>query len=432
MTLENFPTTRPAFTANFARSQQMPPQFTFSRATPGTNPSPGTVTGPNKISLSDYNTPRFAWKDGKCQGLLIEESRTNEMQHSQDFSNAYWGKVNVTLSADVTIAPDGTTTADSILEQNVANVQHGIYGPNLTGNTNVVQSIYVKPNGRENVSLRWYRRTDEWRVITFNLTGNGSVTQDLKSSNTFTSTGESITACGNGWYRISSAMSMLSTINTSSLILDHASTSTPTLDSQYGFENPYTPDTTKGYYIWGAQVEVAASFPTSYIPTSGATATRAQDILDITGTDFSSFWNSSAGTVVTSVEPIDTGHLWSIWSGQNRRIVFKNNGGTPRFENTFITNMTGTTYTGGVIGPSGDVVNVSIKNAVSFSTGYLEGANDGVLATVPSTKPDSMPTVTAWNFFKNRSGGSLSSGYLKRIDYYPTTVTTDALEALTQ
>ena len=32
MTLDNFPTTRPAFTANFARSQQMPPQVTFSRA----------------------------------------------------------------------------------------------------------------------------------------------------------------------------------------------------------------------------------------------------------------------------------------------------------------------------------------------------------------------------------------------------------------
>ena len=75
MTLDKFPTTRPAFTANFARSQKLPPEISFSRASSGTTPSPGTVTGPNKIYLSDYNTPRFAWKNGKCQGLLIEEAR---------------------------------------------------------------------------------------------------------------------------------------------------------------------------------------------------------------------------------------------------------------------------------------------------------------------------------------------------------------------
>ena len=90
MTLDNFPTTRPSFTANFARSQQMPPQVTFSRASPGTVPSPGTVTGPNGISLSDYNTPRFAWKDGKCQGLLIEKNQLTYTLKPQLQMNNIW------------------------------------------------------------------------------------------------------------------------------------------------------------------------------------------------------------------------------------------------------------------------------------------------------------------------------------------------------
>ena len=107
MTLDNFPTTRPAFTANFARSQQMPPQFTFSRASQATSPavpSPGTATGPNGPFLSDYHTPRFAWKDGKCQGLLIEESRTNLALYSQEFET-WWIQSRFTATDNAALAP---------------------------------------------------------------------------------------------------------------------------------------------------------------------------------------------------------------------------------------------------------------------------------------------------------------------------------------
>ena len=89
MTLDNFPTTRPAFTANFARSQQMPPQVTFSRASQATSPavpSPGTAHWSNRTWTFDYHTPRFVWKDGKCQGLLIEQySLQPAYTNSNDF-----------------------------------------------------------------------------------------------------------------------------------------------------------------------------------------------------------------------------------------------------------------------------------------------------------------------------------------------------------
>ena len=44
----------------------------------------------------------------------------------------------------------------------------------------------------------------------------------------------------------------------------------------------------------------AGSFPTSYIPTSGSTVTRAGETAKITGTNFSSWFNNTEGTIDVS------------------------------------------------------------------------------------------------------------------------------------
>jgi len=45
---------------------------------------------------------------------LIEKVRTNVALYSQEFNNANWSPTNVTVTANTTAAPDGTTTADSL------------------------------------------------------------------------------------------------------------------------------------------------------------------------------------------------------------------------------------------------------------------------------------------------------------------------------
>ena len=58
----------------------------------------------------------------------------------------------------------------------------------------------------------------------------------------------------------------------------------------------YAGDTSKGIFVWGAQVE-EGSFSTSYIPTGGSTVTRAADIANIFG--FISLVTQSSDQLIT-------------------------------------------------------------------------------------------------------------------------------------
>jgi hypothetical protein len=207
--------------------------------------------------------------------LLLEPAATNLLTYSEDFSNAAWSTSSTAVTTNTTTAPDGTTTADSLLET-TAHLDHVLYATSPQTFTTATHSIYVKPNGRNNVLLRFYHAPNDWISSVFSLTGNGSVTQtSAGSSSAFTAVSRSIVNVGNGWYRVSMTATQSSRA-TFAAVVDLCTSSTPTLGAGNGSE-AYTGDSTKGLYLWGAQFETG-TVATSYIPTVASQVTRSADV----------------------------------------------------------------------------------------------------------------------------------------------------------
>jgi hypothetical protein len=204
------------------------------------------------------------------KGVLIEGARTNVCVRSQEFDNAAWTKNEATITANAIAAPDGTLTADQITD-NTNSGSHCVYGGGFatTSGTTYTASVYAKMGTLRYLSLRG------------DVTSSGQpwVTADLQAGTLTTNgaavTASSISALANGWYRITLTWVSSSTGGGAIVIAANNVSTSPS----NALGTSYT-GTGQSAYIWGAQVE-AAAFPSSYIPTTTASATRAADVLTV-------------------------------------------------------------------------------------------------------------------------------------------------------
>lgn len=273
---QKYPTTRPALLLNFARSRQLDPRMTFSRASTGTR-----VNASGLIETVPANIPRFTFNPVTLasEGLMIEESRTNVLTYSEQFDNATWVKGNTTVSSNVITAPDGTLTGDKLIE-NTATDQH-VISQTFTPNGSAYRfSIYLKAAERSRVEVVAYNATN----------GNmGSSRVDLSTGTVVNGLSDTINPAGNGWYRVlTSNFQPTNGIATSIIVKIYD-----------GNNFSYTGNGTAGIYIWGGQLENGI-FETSYIPTTASQVTRSADLASMSGTGFSSWFNDTQGTFIVT------------------------------------------------------------------------------------------------------------------------------------
>lgn len=232
------------------------------------------------LKTAAVNEPRFEYSpvSRRPLGLLIEESRANLLTYSEQFDNAAWTKNNASVTANAAAAPDGTTTADKLVEGLTNDVHFVQKNVSVTAQAYSV-SVYAKAAERTQFILALGDTVFSDSVL-YNLsTASASVFGGSP-------TGLTIQPVGSGWYRCS----FTKTASGSGTAAIRVFTASAGAISYQG-------DGTSGLYIWGAQLE-AGAFATSYIPTTSASVTRGTDVASMTGTNFSSWFNTSGVFVV--------------------------------------------------------------------------------------------------------------------------------------
>ena len=223
--------------------------------------------------------PRLSYMYGSCPAVLLEPQRTNLALQSDAFDNATWTKTNTTITANTTTSPDGTTNADKIVET-ATNTSHF-----------VIQNIATTVSITYNISF--YGKASERGVIQWNNQVNTDfVNFDLVNGVVGSSTGvtnQQIQSVGNGWYRCSFNYVSTSTSTTGWLRLCIVTSA-----SALRLEG-YSGNGTNGLFLWGCQFEVGA-YPTTYIPTTSATATRVADSFSRNNIYTNGLITSSGGT----------------------------------------------------------------------------------------------------------------------------------------
>ena len=386
-------------------------RITFTRASSATyyNSAGTLVSAAINVPRFDYNPSTLA-----ARGLLIEEQRTNLLLQSADFGTS-WSASRGTVTTNGLVAPDGTTTGDTFAGNGAVGGTQGVFQSALVSSSTAYSMfVYAKAGTTSWITIQGFDGTTTPRAW-FDIT-NGTVgTVESGMSN------GQIVSVGNGWFRCS--------------VVRTTGVAAISLRTLIGLATANGVEATSSFLtmnLWGAQTE-AGAFATSYIPTTTAAATRSQDVATMTGTNFSSWYNATQGTLIAEATPnvpstnpanqvtvsIDDGTT-------NNRIQLYRTTSSTAF--SWLTQVSGsTTYQ-----PTAGTWATQTTGKIGQAYANLDerGAYNGVLDTTAGAGTIPL-TVNQMHLGIRADLGVPWNGWLRSIRYYPTRLPNGTLQGLT-
>jgi hypothetical protein len=216
---------------------------------------------PREMDVVRATTATLVNSDG-----LIEPVAYNLLSYSEQLNNAIWTKTAATINANATIAPNGTLTADKLIEDSTNATHLALQSISfISQSSNYNYSVYLKAAERYKFRLRFG--------------GFGSATDINGDLNAQTVSAGTLTNVGNGWFRCEFSVNSSTGVTSPFIVVS--------LQDNSG-NNNYLGNGTSGLFVWGAQVTGGSTVKT-YFPTT--------DRLDVPRVDYSN------GTPSILVEP---------------------------------------------------------------------------------------------------------------------------------
>lgn len=180
-------------------------------------------------------------------GGLVQRTPYNLLTFSEQFENSVWTKTRCSITTNSITSPNGTITADTVVEDTTASASHPVSRA-VTFNAGLQTfSVYAKAANRS------------WIHIALLSTANAFAYFDLSNGTVGTigsATTASIQSIGDGWYRC--IMSATTAAGSNTLGIYPASADA---------NNVYTGNGTDSIYIWGSQL-VEGVDPLPYFQTT--------------------------------------------------------------------------------------------------------------------------------------------------------------------
>lgn len=180
--------------------------------------------------------------------------RRNLLIWSQELNRnlaGQWLRIGSTISANVTLAPDASNTADKVVET-AAFDNHGIQ-QSITKTAQAqayTGSIHVKAAERGFLLLVLYGTSEVNRALAIVNIASG-ISTAVRAEGAFTNAACTITTLTNGWIRVE-----LSCVSNTDTNMTMRALMRPT--SVEGSTSAYTGDGVSGMFMWGAQLEQSA------------------------------------------------------------------------------------------------------------------------------------------------------------------------------
>ncbi len=184
---------------------------------------------PSRITFSRTSNATLTDSNGR-----VAYAPHNLLTNSEDFEASAWTKVNATVTANSSVAPDGTTTADKLIANTTLDQHRCDQTPTSTAAPQTF-SVYVKAAEYGFVGLR------------LNLVGAiFNLSTGAVSGVSASITAQSVSV-GNGWYRCSITKEVGVANDICRINISDGSAIAPN----------FAGNGTDGVFIWGAQLNVA-------------------------------------------------------------------------------------------------------------------------------------------------------------------------------